>query len=192
MRGLHDASRPVPACGQGRHPGGVLWLTGLSGAGKSTLAALLHQGLETRGLRSYVLDGDVLRAGLNRDLGFAEADRMENVRRVGEVAALFADAGFIVIAALISPYASSRQRAREAARTRFHEVYVKAGIETCAARDPKGLYRRARSGQLAQFTGVSAPYEVPVQPELTIDTETDALPLCVERLLGYTIERLGR
>jgi adenylyl-sulfate kinase len=168
-----------------RHRGGVLWLTGLSGAGKSTLATALHRGLTARGMQCYVLDGDVLRSGLNQDLGFSEADRTENVRRVGEVAALFADAGMIVIAALISPYAQARQKAREAAGEWFHEVYVKASVETCAARDPKGLYKRARSGELVQFTGVSAPYEIPTHPELTIDTEAEDLQACVERLVRH-------
>lgn len=176
-----------PEVTPGSHRGGVLWLTGLSGAGKSTLAGALHQALHARGLRSYVLDGDALRTGLNRDLGFSEADRMENVRRVGEVTALFADAGIIVIAALISPYARSRALARDAIGARFHEVYVKASVETCAARDPKGLYRRAHSGELKQFTGVSAPYEIPLTPELTIDTEADSLDMCVNRLLSYVL-----
>lgn len=170
-----------------RRPGGVLWLTGLSGAGKSTLATALHQALHARGLNAYVLDGDVLRTGLNRDLGFSEADRMENVRRVSEVAALFADAGLIVIVALISPYARSRRLARETIGARFHEVYVKAGVDTCAARDPKGLYRRAHNGEVAQMTGVSAPYEVPEAPELTIDTETDSVEMCIKQLLYYAI-----
>jgi adenylyl-sulfate kinase len=171
----------VPQAGSG----GVLWLTGLSGAGKSTLATALHEALAARGQPSYVLDGDVLRTGLNRDLGFSEADRAENVRRVGAVAALFADAGFLAIVALISPSAAARQRVREAAGGRFHEVYVKASIETCAARDPKGLYRAAARGDLAQFTGVSAPYEPPRAAELTIDTERHALPACLTQLIHH-------
>jgi adenylyl-sulfate kinase len=165
--------------------GGVLWLTGLSGAGKSTLAMALHEALSARGLPCHVLDGDALRTGLNRDLGFSEADRDENVRRVGAVAALFADAGLLAIVALISPYAAARQVARVAAAGRFHEVYVKASVEACAARDPKGLYRKARSGELARFTGISAPYEPPLAPELTIDTERHALSDCLAQLIRH-------
>jgi bifunctional enzyme CysN/CysC len=172
---------------RGKHGGGVVWLTGLSGAGKSTLATALHRQLSERAMASYVLDGDRLRLGLNRDLGFSEADRTENVRRVGEVAALFADAGLIVIAALISPYAQARQQARAAAGGRFHEVHIKASVDTCAARDPKGLYQRARSGELAQFTGVSAPYEIPAHPDLIINTEKHDLDACVEQLVEHVV-----
>jgi adenylyl-sulfate kinase len=169
----------------GHYRGGVLWLTGLSGAGKSTLATAVHRSLTERGMSSYVLDGDRLRTGLNQDLGFSESDRIENVRRVGEIAALFADAGLVAIVALISPYAEAREQARRAAGERFHEVYVKASVETCAARDPKGLYKQARSGELVQFTGISAPYEIPAQPELTIDTEANDLSVCIVQLVQY-------
>ena len=133
-----------------RHRSGVLWLTGLSGAGKSTLAFGLGERLFKRGYQVYVLDGDNVRAGLNSDLGFSHADRVENIRRVGEMAALFEDAGMICISAFISPYRYDRETARRAAR-RFHEVYVKADLATCERRDPKGLYRRARAGEIQEL-----------------------------------------
>ena len=159
---------------QNGHLGGVLWLTGLSGAGKSTLAFALEEALFGRGYQVYVLDGDNIRHGLNADLGFAQRERTENIRRVGEVAALFADAGLVCISAFISPYRADRATARVAAKGRFHEVYLDADLATCERRDPKGLYRKARAGQIADFTGVSAPYEEPVAPDLVIRTaETD-------------------
>ena len=152
------------------HRGGVLWLTGLSGAGKSTLAFALEAELFARGYQVYVLDGDNVRHGLNSDLGFTHRDRSENIRRVGEVAALFADAGFVCISAFISPYRADREAARVAAKGRFHEVYLDADVETCERRDPKGLYRKARAGKIRDFTGVSAPYEIPTSPDLVIPT----------------------
>jgi bifunctional enzyme CysN/CysC len=170
------------------HQGGVLWLTGLSGAGKSTLAMAVEEVLFRKGYAVYVLDGDNLRAGLNADLGFVTGDRVENMRRTGEVAALFADAGFICIAALISPYAEDRARARAAARGGFHEVYLSADLKTCEARDPKGLYRRARAGEIAEFTGVSAPYEAPAAPELVVDTGSEPVAASIARIVAY-VER---
>jgi bifunctional enzyme CysN/CysC len=181
---IPDAASAAPSAAIA-HGGMVVWLTGLSGAGKSTLAIALQQRLTQRGMRSHVLDGDRLRVGLNQDLGFSEADRTENVRRVGEVAALFADAGVIAIVALISPYAAARLRARSAAFGRFCEVYVKASLDACAVRDPKGLYARARRGELAEFTGISAPYEIPAAPDVVLDTEADDVRACVERLVRY-------
>lgn len=159
---------------QNGHLGGVLWLTGLSGSGKSTLAFALEAELFARGYQVYVLDGDNVRHGLNADLGFSHDDRTENIRRVGEVAALFADAGFVCISAFISPYRADREAARLAAKGRFHELYLDANLQVCEQRDPKGLYRKARAGKIAEFTGVSAPYEVPEAPDLVIATgETD-------------------
>ena len=155
---------------QNGHLGGVLWLTGLSGSGKSTLAFALEAELFARGYQVYVLDGDNVRHGLNADLGFTHDDRTENIRRVGEVAALFADAGFVCISAFISPYRADREGARLAAKGRFHEVYLDADVRICEERDPKGLYRKARAGKIADFTGVSAPYEVPEGPDLVIPT----------------------
>ena len=152
------------------HRGAVVWLTGLSASGKSTLAMRVEQRLFEKGRQVYVLDGDNIRRGLSSDLGFLPQDRSENIRRIGEVAALFADAGVVVITAFISPYGADRALARKAAGDRFFEVYVKASLELCEARDPKGLYRKARAGLISDFTGVSAPYEPPLAPELIIDT----------------------
>ncbi len=170
------------------HRGGVLWFTGLSGAGKSTLAMAVEQELFRRGFQVYVLDGDNVRHGLNANLGFSPDDRAENIRRVGEVAALFAGAGMIAITAFISPYRADRRRAREAAQDLFHEVYVEADLETCERRDPKGLYKKARRGEIAEFTGVSAPYEAPEAPELAVDTAHSSVAECVARIVAY-IER---
>jgi adenylyl-sulfate kinase len=165
------------------HRGAVVWLTGLSGAGKSTLAGALERVLFDLDYRVIVLDGDALRTGLNADLGFSMNDRVENIRRIGEVAALFADAGFIVITAAISPYAADRQRARRRVTTPFIEVFVDAPLEVCESRDPKGLYRKARSGEIPRFTGVSDPYEPPANPEMTIKTAERSLAECVEQVL---------
>jgi bifunctional enzyme CysN/CysC len=173
------------------HIGGVLWLTGLSGAGKTTLAFKLEERLFQLGYQVYVLDGDNVRHGLTADLGFTPDDRKENVRRVGEVAALFANAGLICISAFISPYRADRQMARQAAGAAFHEVYVKASVDTCERRDPKGLYRKARAGELDQFTGVSAPYETPLDPELIIDTEATTVAEALEQLLHYVGEKFS-
>jgi adenylylsulfate kinase len=147
------------------------WLTGLSGAGKSTIAFELEQRLKLDGRPCTVLDGDHLRYGLNRDLGFSEDDRRENVRRTAEVARLMNDAGLIVIASLISPNRSDRATARQiVGADRFIEVYVSTPLDVCEARDPKGLYRKARQGEIRQFTGVSSPYEPPLAPSLIVDT----------------------
>lgn len=170
------------------HRGGVLWLTGLSGAGKSTLAMAVEEHLFRKGYAVYVLDGDNVRGGLNADLGFSPTDRVENIRRVGHLAALFADAGFICITAFISPYATDRAQARAAAGAAFHEIYVNADIATCERRDPKGLYKRARAGELAEFTGVSSPYEPPEAPELAIDTVRQPIETSVEQVVDY-VER---
>ena len=170
------------------HQGGILWFTGLSGAGKTTLALELEQALFLRGWQAYVLDGNNVRHGLSSDLAFAPADRAENIRRIGEVAGLFADAGLIVLSAFISPYRADREQARSAASDTFHEVYLEADVETCEKRDPKGLYVKARRGEIADFTGISAPYEVPQEPELVIDTATLDVPESLDILLGY-VER---
>jgi bifunctional enzyme CysN/CysC len=167
------------------HNPGVLWFTGLSGSGKSTLAMALEQQLFDQGYQVYVLDGDNVRGGLNANLGFSPEDRAENIRRVGEVAALLADAGIIVITAFISPYRADRERARAAAGDGFHEIYIEADLETCEARDPKGLYKRARSGDITEFTGISAPYEPPVTPDLVIDTAAHDIDACIDQLAAY-------
>ncbi len=167
------------------HTGGVLWFTGLSGAGKSTLAMEVEQQLFKHGFQVYVLDGDNVRRGLNKNLGFSPDDRAENIRRIGEVAALFADAGLVCITAFISPYQDDRDRARAAAPGLFHEVYVKADLATCEGRDPKGLYKKARSGEIADFTGISAPYEPPTAAELVVDTAVDSVADCVAEIVAY-------
>ena len=167
------------------HKGGVLWFTGLSGAGKTTLALELEQALFLKGWQTYVLDGDNVRHGLSSDLAFSHRDRTENIRRIGEVAGLFADAGFIVLSAFISPYRADRQLARSAASDAFHEIYLDADVEACEKRDPKGLYAKARRGEIPDFTGISAPYEVPWEPELVIDTATLDVPESLDKLLGY-------
>lgn len=167
------------------HLGGVIWFTGLSGAGKSTLSVELERRLFAKGYSVYVLDGDNIRFGLNANLGFSPEDRSENIRRVGEVAALFARAGMIALTAFISPYRSDRDRARAAAPDHFHEVYVRADVSTCESRDPKGLYQKARRGEIKDFTGISAPYEEPEAPSLVVDTANASIEECVEQLIAY-------
>ena len=167
------------------HEGAVIWLTGLSGSGKSTLAMGLERELFARGRQVYVLDGDALRSGLNNDLGFGPEARAENIRRTAEVARLFADAGLIVVTSLISPYAAEREKARNIIGANFHEVYVKADLATCEARDPKGLYVRARSGEIKNFTGIDAPYEAPAQADFVIDTAATSPETALVSLLGY-------
>jgi bifunctional enzyme CysN/CysC len=189
----HTEHRVLPA-GRARmngHRGAILWFTGLSGAGKSTLAVELERLLFRKGCQAYLLDGDNLRRGLNADLGFSHADRTENIRRVGEVAALMADAGLIVITAFISPYRLDRDRVRAAHPELFHEVYINAPLEVCESRDVKGLYRKARAGQIAEFTGVSAPYEPPVAPELEIRTGEWAVARCIAELAHYVQRNFG-
>lgn len=174
-----------------RHKGGVLWFTGLSGAGKSTLAFALEEALFARGYQVFVLDGDNVRYGLNSDLGFSHEDRTENIRRVGEVAALFASAGVICISAFISPYRADRDMARTAAGDQFNEIYVKADLATCETRDPKGLYKKARRGEIEEFTGVSAPYEEPIGPELTLETGRQSVGDCLSTLLEFFERRFA-
>ena len=169
------------------HAAGVLWLTGLSASGKSSLAMALEQALMERGYSCYVLDGDNVRGGLNANLGFSPEDRSENIRRVSEVAALFADAGLICITAFISPYRADRAQARLGSKQAFHEIYLAADLATCEARDPKGLYKKARAGELRDFTGVSAPYESPEQPECKIDTASESLTESLEKLIAYVL-----
>ena len=167
------------------HRGGVLWFTGLSGSGKSTLAMDVERRLFVKGYHVYVLDGDNIRRGLNANLGFAPEDRTENIRRVGEVAALFADAGVMCISAFISPYRADREHAREAAQGVLHEIFIDADLATCEKRDPKGLYKKARSGEIAEFTGISAPYEPPQNPDLRVDTANRTIDQCVAQIVGY-------
>ena len=162
-----------------------IWFTGLSGAGKSTLASLLEQRLFAAGRHTYVLDGDRVRQGLNRDLGFTEADRVENIRRVTEVAALFVDAGLVVIVSFISPFRAERAVARSRFQPgAFVEIFVDAPLEECERRDPKGLYARARRGELRNFTGIDSKYEPPVAPEIRLNTVTYGPEACVDRMLS--------
>lgn len=173
-----------------RHFGGVLWMTGLSGSGKSTLAVETETQLFERGYQVFVLDGDNLRHGLNADLGFSAQDRTENIRRAGEVAAILAEAGMLVIAAFISPYKLDRERARQAARAHFHEIHIRADLATCESRDPKGLYKKARAGQIREFTGIDAPYEAPEAADLVVDTVSKAIEECVSDIVNYVERRL--
>lgn len=171
--------------------GAVVWLTGLSASGKSTIARRTEQKLLERGVHCYVLDGDNLRMGLNKDLGFSPSDRTENIRRVGCVAQLFADAGILVLTAFISPYRSDRDNAREhVSAGRFVEVHVSTPLEACEARDPKGLYKKARAGNLPEFTGISAPYEVPERAEITLDNSKESVDESADRLIRE-LNRLG-
>jgi bifunctional enzyme CysN/CysC len=175
------------------HRGGVLWFTGLSGSGKTTLAFELELRLFKKGYQVFVLDGDNVRHGISADLGFTPEERAENIRRVGEVAALFAAAGVLALTAFISPYRGDRARARAAVEhaignSAFHEVYLSADVTVCEQRDPKGLYAKARRGEIPDFTGVSAPYEPPSHPELTLDTGSEAVEQSLTRLLDY-VER---
>jgi adenylylsulfate kinase len=168
------------------HRGAVIWFTGLSGSGKSTLANAVERALYARGAHSYLLDGDNVRHGLNRDLGFSPADREENIRRIGEVARLFAEAGIVAMTAFISPYRKDRELARglnEAGR--FIEVFCRCSLEACEDRDPKGLYKKARAGLIPEFTGVSAPYEEPEAAELIVDTDKLTLEESVAAVVAY-------
>ncbi|MGF9698173.1 MULTISPECIES: adenylyl-sulfate kinase [Paenibacillus] len=168
------------------HRSRTLWFTGLSGAGKSSLAFALEQHLHEQGVRCYVLDGDNVRHGLNRDLGFTAEDRQENLRRIGEVAKLMVDAGLLVLSAFISPHAQDRKMVRDLFEPEdFIEIYVQCSIEECERRDPKGLYKKARSGDIPHFTGISAPYEVPEEPSLIIDTEQLSLHEAVQEIVRY-------
>ena len=176
-----------------RQKGATLWFTGLSGSGKSTVAFTLEHALVQRGHLAYVLDGDNIRHGLNKNLGFSAADREENIRRIGEVARLFADAGLITMTSFISPYRKDRDLVRElhvAGQLPFVEIYVNTPIGTCEQRDPKGLYKKARAGQLKGFTGIDDPYEAPLKPELTIDA-TNTSPQEATVVLMEFLEKQG-
>lgn len=168
------------------HSSAVLWFTGLSGAGKSTLSVEVEKRLSERGIHTYVLDGDNIRHGLNKNLGFTAEDRRENIRRIGEVAKLFVDAGVVVLTAFISPYQEDRNAVRNMLdEDEFIEVYVNCSVEECERRDPKGLYQKARSGEIANFTGISAPYEAPEDPELTVETDQQSLEESAEQVIRF-------
>lgn len=168
------------------HKSCVLWFTGLSGSGKSTLANAVDLALFQQGCKSYVLDGDNIRHGLNKDLSFGALDRKENIRRIGEVAKLFVDSGQIVSSAFISPFRSDREIVRNLFESgEFIEVYLHCPIQVCEDRDPKGLYKKARRGEIPDFTGISSPYEIPNQPEITIETDRINIEQSVETILEY-------
>ncbi|GAF66314.1 adenylylsulfate kinase [Bacillus sp. TS-2] len=168
------------------HKSTILWFTGLSGAGKSTLANALEHHLFQKGLSSYVLDGDNIRHGLNKGLGFSDEDRKENIRRIGEVAKLFVDSGTIVCTAFISPFKEDRQLVRKLVdEEEFIEVYVRCSLSECESRDPKGLYKKARSGEIKDFTGISSPYEEPEFPEITIDSDLLSIEESVAQIIQY-------
>ena len=182
VEGLVGAADRVALLG---HGGQTVWFTGLSGSGKSTLAFAVEEALVARGIAAYVLDGDNVRFGLNRDLGFSAADRTENVRRIGEVCRLFQDAGLVVLSAFISPYRADRDAVRALhPEGSFVEVFVDTPLEICEARDVKGLYARARTGEIPEFSGISAPYEAPDAPDITVDA-TRPLSECVGVMLEH-------
>lgn len=172
------------------HKSFVIWLTGLSGSGKSTLATAIEEKLFSKKIITYVLDGDNIRQGLNKNLGFSDEDRKENIRRIAEVSKLFVDAGTVVITAFISPFKEERALARNLVESgEFVEIFVDCSLEVCESRDPKGLYKKARSGQLKQFTGIDSPYEVPVNPELILNTSSHTVEECVKQVYDYLIKK---
>jgi adenylylsulfate kinase len=171
---------------QAGHKSVILWFTGLSGAGKSTLAHAIEKALFDMGCRTYVFDGDNVRHGLCADLGFSANDRQENIRRIGEMSKLFLEAGVIALTAFISPFQTDRDRVRNLVKNgEFIEIYCKASLTVCEQRDVKGLYAKARRGEIKDFTGISSPYEAPLNPELILDTGAESLEVCVEKVVSY-------
>ena len=168
----------------------LLWFTGLSGSGKSTIANALDVALHHRGYHTFLLDGDNVRRGLNKDLGFSDSDRVENIRRIGEVSKLFTDSGLIVLSAFISPFASDRRMVRNLFPAgEFIEVFMDTPLATCEERDPKGLYQKARAGQIKHFTGIDSPYEIPERAEVRLDTSEMTVDDCVDSLIDYLLEQ---
>lgn len=169
-----------------QHKSAVIWFTGLSSSGKSTISVELEKALFNHQIHTYRLDGDNVRHGLNRNLGFSPEDRKENIRRIGEVSKLMVDAGLITVTAFISPYKSDREAVRQLLDTDdFIEVYTQCSLSECENRDPKGLYKKVRNGEIAEFTGVNAPYEAPTQPEIVLDTETLSVEASVSKIMDY-------
>ena len=169
-----------------KHRGAILWFTGLSGAGKSTISSSVEAALHERGILTMVLDGDNIRHGLCSDLGFSETDRQENIRRIGETAKLFMESGVVILTAFISPFRSDRQIARGLVNEEdFSEIYVECPLEVCEDRDIKGLYKKARNGEINNFTGISSPYEVPENASLTVNTDDLSVEECVEKVIKY-------
>lgn len=175
---------------QNDHKSCILWFTGLSGSGKSTLAHAVEERLHQATCRTFVLDGDNIRHGLCSDLGFSDEDRVENIRRIGEVAKLFVEAGVIAMTAFISPFRADREKVRALVmHGDFIEIYCRASLEVCEQRDPKGLYKKARAGQIPAFTGISSPYEEPLAPELTVDTGSESLEASAEKVILFLQDR---
>jgi adenylylsulfate kinase len=175
---------------QNGHRGAIIWFTGLSGSGKSTLAHAVEEFLHQRGCQTFVLDGDNVRHGLCGDLGFTSDDRQENIRRIGEMAKLFMEAGVIVLTAFISPYRADRDRVRDMVEQGdFIEAYCDTPIDICETRDVKGMYKKARAGEIADFTGISAPYEVPTKPEIAVDTGSLELDICAQQVINEIMQR---
>ncbi len=167
----------------------VLWFTGLSGSGKSTLANALARYLYETNIQAYVLDGDNIRHGLNKDLGFTDVDRKENIRRIGEVSKLFVDSGQIVLTAFISPFREDRQQVKDIlSENEFFEVYVKCSLDECEVRDPKGLYKKARNNEIKHFTGIDSPYEEPVNPAIIVDTEAQDIEASVKQIVDFLVK----
>lgn len=171
-----------------KQKGILLWFTGLSGSGKSTVASALEKKLHSLGKLTYALDGDNVRHGLNADLGFSDKDRVENIRRIGEVSKLFVDAGLITIATFVSPFIADRQKVRDLLGKDFVEIYIHCPLEVCEQRDPKGIYKKARAGEIKHFTGIDSPYEEPINPELTLSTHLNTLDECVDKIVTYLEE----
>ncbi|HJN64182.1 MAG TPA: adenylyl-sulfate kinase [Flavobacteriales bacterium] len=172
-----------------QHKSRAIWFTGLSGSGKSTVANATEKVLHDMELQTYILDGDNVRMGLNKDLGFSHKDRTENIRRIAEVANLFADSGSIVLTAFISPYREDRDSAREIIGNEdFIEVFVSADLSVCEERDPKGLYKKARAGEIKGFTGIDAPYEEPINPELVVETDKYNIKECAQIVIEYLVK----
>lgn len=164
----------------------IIWFTGLSGSGKSTIAGAVEQKLFALGQHTYLLDGDNVRHGLNKDLGFSDSDRIENIRRIGEMSKLFVDAGMIVLSAFISPFRTERRMVRDlVSDMEFVEVYMGTPLATCEDRDPKGLYQKARNGEIKNFTGIDSEYEVPENPEVVLDTSTMSIEACADQVIDY-------
>jgi adenylylsulfate kinase len=184
-----SVSHPERVAATGHRPA-VLWFTGLSGSGKSSIANAVDKLLHQRGCRTYVLDGDNVRHGLNGDLGFGDADRVENIRRIGEVAKLFVDAGLLVSTAFISPFVADRQLVRDLLTPgQFIEIFVDTPLEECERRDPKGLYKKARSGEIKHFTGIDSAYQAPSAPELHLDAGSDSVEVCASRVVDFLLQQ---
>ncbi|WP_156778770.1 adenylyl-sulfate kinase [Clostridium formicaceticum] len=170
-----------------KQKGAVLWFTGLSGSGKSTVANAVEKKLFEAGRATYLLDGDNVRHGLNKDLGFDTKDRIENIRRIAEVSKLFVDAGIITLTAFISPFIEDRNQVRSLLGDRFIEIFVDCSLETCEGRDPKGLYKKARAGEIKDFTGIDSPYQKPIHPEIIVATDVETVEECRDKIIRYLI-----